>query len=183
MAKLGITEFAGGQGQAPWGFLTSQFPQYALGYSALGYVGANPLQLGSSPELPSLNFEVAGPISGAVQETCTVASGAGYAFTPAYFNLTASVTEQVTILATAPYQIQAQNPTAQTHILVAGGGAIIGAIFPAVLAKASSMRMAAFLRAWRARPPAVNMSSRKTPSAGSMALPLSMPASPSPSSI
>jgi hypothetical protein len=130
MAKLGISEFPGTPEQAPWSFMTSAFPQYALGYSSLAYVGANPMALGGSPELPNLNFEVAGAVCAPVQESYTIASGSGYAFTPNYFNLSSSVTEHVTVPATAPYQIQAQNPTAQTHVLVAGGGQIVGSQIP-----------------------------------------------------
>jgi len=119
-AKLGITFFAGATSQAPWSFMTTSFPGNALGYSDLAYAGANPLSLGGSPSLPSLNFEIDGVAAGAVTESYTIASP--YNFTPAHFTLASSVVERAIIPATAPYQIQAQNPTAKTEILVAGGG-------------------------------------------------------------
>ena len=55
----GFSSFDGTPGQAPWSWLETAFPQYALGYSSLGYVGYNPMQLGSSPGLPNLTFESA----------------------------------------------------------------------------------------------------------------------------
>ncbi|MGH6982199.1 MAG: phage tail protein, partial [Stellaceae bacterium] len=97
-------------------------------YSALAYAGANPLSLGSSPGLPSLNFEVRGIAAGAVTETYAIASP--YNFTPTNFTLASSVIERATVPATAPYQIQAQNPTAQTEVLVARGGPITGSSIP-----------------------------------------------------
>ena len=126
--KLGLTVVGGWPAQPEWSFMTAKFPTYALTYSSLAYVGANPLQLGSSPSLPNLNFEVLGAISCAVTEVYLVASPR--IFTPAYFTLSASVTERITIPATAPFQYQALNPEAQTHVRVLGGGLINGSAIP-----------------------------------------------------
>jgi len=128
VAKLGITCFDGASGQTPWSFLTARFPGAALGYSSLAYAGANPLSLGGSPSLPSLNFEVSGVAAGAVTETYTIA--APYTFSPVNFALASSVVERAIIPATAPHQVQAQNPTATTEVLVARGGGITGSAIP-----------------------------------------------------
>jgi hypothetical protein len=118
----GASTFNGEQGQAAWGFMTASFPPYALGYSALAYIGYDPIQLGESPQLPNLNFEITGTVGNAVSETYTV-SGAAPTFTPSYWNLGASVVEAVTVPATSPYQIQAQNPFAGNTPIVLQAGA------------------------------------------------------------
>jgi hypothetical protein len=130
-AKINVGTASGTPGQAPLSVMSTTFPAYALGYSDLAYAYAFPLQLGASPALPGLNFELAGPISAAVQEIYPIASGSGYVFTPHYFNLSACVTEQVTIPATSPYQVQAQNPIAATlPQLLLAGGKILGSAIP-----------------------------------------------------
>lgn len=130
VAAIGMGGAPGLQGATPTGFMSAQFPQYALGYSNLAYAIAAPLQLGSSPDVPNLNFEVIGSVADALQETYTIASASGYAFTPSYFNLSACVTEQVTVPTVSPYQIQAQNPTASTLPLLSAGGYILGPSIP-----------------------------------------------------
>lgn len=119
LASLNFTAFDGSQGQAEWGFLASSYPNAALGYSSLTYVGADPLDLGDSAELPNLNWEVRWAISGAVSETYAVA--APYGFTTTYFSLASSVTELVTVPATSPYQIQAVNSAAANAMPVVLG--------------------------------------------------------------
>lgn len=121
LSATGASIFDGGLGQAAWGFITSAFSPYALGYNSLAYIGFDPLQLGSSPELPSLNFEVTGSVANAVTENYTIAGGG--TFTPTYWNLNGSVVEQVTVPATAPYQVLAQNPFAATAAIVLQSGA------------------------------------------------------------
>jgi hypothetical protein len=128
-SKLGLQPVSGWQAPQPWTYIATAFPQYALTYSSLAYVGGANFSLGESPNLPNLNFEVMSAIANAVTETLTV-SGASYSYNAVNFTLDSSVTEQVTIPAIAPYQVQAQNPEAQTHVLVAGGGQIAGAQIP-----------------------------------------------------
>jgi hypothetical protein len=127
--KLGLQPVLGWQAPEPWSYIATAFPQYALTYSSLAYVGGANFSLGESPNLPNLNFEVMSAISCAVTETFTV-SGTNYSYNAVDFTLDSSVTEQVTIPANAPYQVQAQNPFAQTHVLVAGGGQIVGNQIP-----------------------------------------------------
>ncbi|HEY5209890.1 MAG TPA: phage tail protein [Stellaceae bacterium] len=127
-AKLGLTVVDGWQAPQPWTFLVASYPRYALTYSSLAYVGAAPMQLGSSPSLPNLNFEILSALSCAVSETYSVTSP--HTFTPSYFTLSSSVTERITIPATAPFQYQALNPEAQTHVRVLGGGLIKGSSIP-----------------------------------------------------
>jgi hypothetical protein len=53
--------FANGTlGQATWGYLTTNFPAAALGYSGMGYVYVSAYDLGSSAQLPNLSYEVTG---------------------------------------------------------------------------------------------------------------------------
>ena len=59
-SSLNLTFFTGAQGQAPWSYMTSRYPSAAFGYSAMAYVGANPMALGESATLPSYNYEVVG---------------------------------------------------------------------------------------------------------------------------
>ena len=51
-------------GQAPLGFLETQYPTQALGYSGLCYVASPGYGLGSSAELPNFNFEIEGILAG-----------------------------------------------------------------------------------------------------------------------
>src|SRR5215831_9347058 len=50
--------FVGDYSQSPWGYMTSLHPGQDLNYRGDAYVAAGPLQLGESPDLPNLNFEV-----------------------------------------------------------------------------------------------------------------------------
>ncbi len=75
----GVTIFNGAYGQPVWSFLESDYPGQALAYSGFAYAGLAPANLGSSPSLPNLNFEVAGLGSLVTEvETDTVPSGAPY---------------------------------------------------------------------------------------------------------
>lgn len=57
----GFTIFNGPIGQTPWSTWASIFGgTRALGYSGLAYAGAAPYNLGTSAQLPNLNFEVQG---------------------------------------------------------------------------------------------------------------------------
>lgn len=113
---LNLTAAAGAIGQAIWNWWAASYPNTALAYNALAYVGANPINLGDSPELPNLNFEVQSAIGNAVVEFTSSGS-----FIPSYFSLANSTTEQVTVPVTSPYQILAQNPTAITALPVIDG--------------------------------------------------------------
>lgn len=50
--------FKGAQGQTAWSYMTTNHPTRALGYTALGYVASQKLNLGSSGALPNMSFEV-----------------------------------------------------------------------------------------------------------------------------
>jgi len=63
LAALGLSEFSGAYGQAAWGYLTTNHPDQALGYSGIAYLAAGAYQLGNSAQLPNHNFEVAGVYS------------------------------------------------------------------------------------------------------------------------
>ena len=110
LANDNFVAFLGGQGQAPWGYLTTNHPNKALGYSNLAYVAAGPFSLGSDSSLPSLTFEVVGGIANAVTESWTVASP--YTYQATNWTLADSVTEQATVPGTAPTVVTAVNPTA-----------------------------------------------------------------------
>jgi len=63
ISSLGLLNgvlFEGTQGQAPWGYLTTSFPDQALGYTELAYVGFPNFSLGTSSETPQFSFETSG---------------------------------------------------------------------------------------------------------------------------
>ncbi len=60
IAALGLSEFPGNYGQAPWGYLAAKHPDQAIGYSGVAYLAASSYPLGSNAELPNHNFEVQG---------------------------------------------------------------------------------------------------------------------------
>ena len=66
LSKLDLTLFEGTATQAAWSYLTSNHPTQALAYARTAYVASGSYQLGSSPDLPSHNFEVTGALSGTV---------------------------------------------------------------------------------------------------------------------
>jgi hypothetical protein len=120
-SREGFSSFDGMQGQSAWSWMETAFPQYALGYTCLGYVGYNPMQLGQSPALPNLNYEIGGSVGPAISETLTIPATGSPVLTPTWWNLSGAVVEQATIPATTPYQYAAQNPYALTSPLIAGG--------------------------------------------------------------
>jgi len=65
-SALGFSTFLGNYEQTPWGYLTSNHPGEALGYSGIAYLAANAYQLGTSPQLPNHNVEVYGIFAGSL---------------------------------------------------------------------------------------------------------------------
>jgi hypothetical protein len=59
-AALGLAVFTGAVGQAPWGYLSTNHPGEALGYSGVAYAAAAPYALDGQGQLPNNNFEVVG---------------------------------------------------------------------------------------------------------------------------
>src|SRR5690348_1499688 len=59
-AALGLSVFDGALGQAPWGYLSTNHPAEALGYSGTAYAAAVPYALDGQGQLPNNNFEVEG---------------------------------------------------------------------------------------------------------------------------
>lgn len=57
---LGFSLFLGELGQAPWGYLSSEFPDEALSYSNVAYLAAANYDLGQSASTPQHSFEVQG---------------------------------------------------------------------------------------------------------------------------
>ncbi|MGH7110903.1 MAG: phage tail protein, partial [Stellaceae bacterium] len=67
LAQVGLSGYAGNDGQAPDPVFASsaQDPnQPVIGYSGTAYVTGTPMQLGSSPVLPDIQFEVTGFLAG-----------------------------------------------------------------------------------------------------------------------
>jgi hypothetical protein len=65
LSSLNLSVFPGGYSQAPWGYLSSLHPDQADYYRGLSYVAAGPMPLGTSADLPSLNFEIQATIANA----------------------------------------------------------------------------------------------------------------------
>lgn len=61
LTKSGFTVFAGNIGQTPWGYLTTNHPTKAIGYSGLCYAAKSNYKLGDSAQFENLNWEVQGP--------------------------------------------------------------------------------------------------------------------------
>jgi Putative phage tail protein len=65
LAAVGLNGYAGDDGQAPDPvFASSDTNAPVIGYSGTAYVTGTPLQLGSSPALPNLSFEIYGIAAG-----------------------------------------------------------------------------------------------------------------------
>lgn len=63
--QIGMNFYEGDDGQAPDGTFVSTDPNTpVIGYSGLAYVTGTPLQLGQSPALPNIQFEIAGFLRG-----------------------------------------------------------------------------------------------------------------------
>ena len=60
VATAGLTVFTGTATQAPWSYLTTNYPSQARAYPNTCYAAAPNYSLGSSAELPNHNYEVAG---------------------------------------------------------------------------------------------------------------------------
>ncbi|MGH7088218.1 MAG: phage tail protein, partial [Stellaceae bacterium] len=74
LAQVGLSGYAGNDGQAPDPVFASsaQDPnQPVIGYSGTAYVTGTPMQLGSSPVLPDIQFEVTGFLAGTAGPTYT----------------------------------------------------------------------------------------------------------------
>jgi hypothetical protein len=70
VANVGLTFYAGNDGQSPDPVFASQDPNQPVpGYSGTAYVTGTPMQLGSSPALPSIQFEVTGFLAGTAGPT------------------------------------------------------------------------------------------------------------------
>ena len=66
-ANTGLNPFTGADGQAPDSTFVAEDPnQPVLGYSGTTYVTGDPLQLGQSPALPNISFEICGFMQGSV---------------------------------------------------------------------------------------------------------------------
>jgi len=59
-AALGLSVFTGAAAQAPWGYLSTNHPSAALGYSGTAYAAGAPYALDGQGQLPNNNFEVEG---------------------------------------------------------------------------------------------------------------------------
>lgn len=58
LSKLGMTFFNGAADQAPWSYVTTNYPDQALSYALTSYMAAPKLDLGSSASVPENAFEV-----------------------------------------------------------------------------------------------------------------------------
>lgn len=58
LAQAGLSLAVGNVGQSPWGYLTTNYPSQALGYSELAYVYAPAYALNSGAAIPNHSFEV-----------------------------------------------------------------------------------------------------------------------------
>ena len=61
LAQMGLSLAAGNIGQSTWGYLQSNYPAQALGYSGLSYLYAPAYSLGSNAEVSNHSFEVSTP--------------------------------------------------------------------------------------------------------------------------
>lgn len=61
--SLGMSAFGGSYAQTAWAYMVSLHPTEALNYRGLSYLAAGPMQLGDSPELPNLSFEILSAIN------------------------------------------------------------------------------------------------------------------------
>lgn len=67
LGAVGLNGYAGTDGQAPDAVLASGDPnQPVVGYSGTAYTTGTPMQLGSSPAMPNVSFEITGFMAGTV---------------------------------------------------------------------------------------------------------------------
>jgi hypothetical protein len=64
LAELGLSLIVGNTPQAPWSFLTSAFPEQALGYNGTALLVSSQYQLGDTATLSNHNFEIFGILHG-----------------------------------------------------------------------------------------------------------------------
>jgi hypothetical protein len=70
LSNIGLSGYTGTDGQAPDPVFASQDPnQPVIGYSGTVYVTGTPMQLGSSPVLPNIQFEITGFFAGTAGPT------------------------------------------------------------------------------------------------------------------
>lgn len=63
--------FNGAQGQSPWGFLVSNHPDEALGYTNLAYVAYGGFSFGTSTETPQFSYEAFSAIVFGTSQDCS----------------------------------------------------------------------------------------------------------------
>lgn len=66
LGALDLSLVNGTATQPPWSYLESAYPSQALSYARTAYVCSGAYQLGTSPDLPSHNFEVIGNLAGTI---------------------------------------------------------------------------------------------------------------------
>lgn len=66
LANLNLTLYVGSSTQVPPPFVSASFPAQALAYANTAYLFSSKYALGTSPNLPSHNFEVAWPLCGSI---------------------------------------------------------------------------------------------------------------------
>lgn len=69
LAALGLTLFSGTATQTPWSYMSAAHPSHALSYARTAYLAASALDLGSTPNLPQMDFECVGNLSGTMPGT------------------------------------------------------------------------------------------------------------------
>lgn len=62
IVSMNLTLFNGTDGQAAWGYLTTNHPSQAIGYTDTAYMASQLIDLGSSGAMPNLSFEVLGAL-------------------------------------------------------------------------------------------------------------------------
>lgn len=64
LTNIGLGLYTGTQTQTAWPYVTTTHPTQALAYAGTAYVYTSKYALGTSPDLPSHNFEIIGNLSG-----------------------------------------------------------------------------------------------------------------------
>jgi len=82
LTALGISLSNGSYPQTPWGYLTTNFPTQALGYSGVATVESSSFQLSSSAQMPNILYEVQGLLQfGYLNQLAQSFTVSGYTFT------------------------------------------------------------------------------------------------------
>jgi hypothetical protein len=66
LGTLNLTGFAGGYPNGVWGYMETNHPGNALGYPGLAYAAAGPMELGTSPDMKNLTWEMIGALNTAI---------------------------------------------------------------------------------------------------------------------